>query len=94
MMTMPQQNRRRAKLQKSKTKTSGTSGSFRDFARKLRASSPLLTMFKPYAMAAEFPAGRSWQEVRSFLVRAGAEHEAVVGARMVWREFRLKSLKG
>jgi hypothetical protein len=80
------------KLQKPKA-TSGASRSFRDFARKLRANNPPLTMFKSYAMSAEFPAARSWQEVRGYLVRAGAEHEALVGARMVWRQFRLQAVR-
>lgn len=67
------------------------SRSFRDFARKLRADNLPLKLFKPYALGLEFPAGASWQEVRGFLIRIGAEHEAVVGARMAWREFRSKS---
>lgn len=66
--------------------------SFREFVRKLRADNLPLKMLKPYALTDEFPAGESWQEVRGFLVRTGAEHEAVVGARMAWREFRTRSL--
>ncbi len=87
-------NRKRAKLQKAKTRMAGASRSFRDFARKLRADNPALAAFKPHATAGDFPAANSWQEVRAYLVRAGADHEALVGARMAWREFRLKSVKG
>jgi hypothetical protein len=65
--------------------------SFREFARKLRGTDPPLKMFKACAMAADFPSAQSWQEVRGFLVRSGAEHEAIVGARMAWREFRSRS---
>ena len=49
-------------------------------------------MFKTCALGDEFPAAHSWQEVRGFLVRSGAEHEAIVGARMAWRDFRSKSV--
>jgi hypothetical protein len=87
-------SRKRAKLQKAKSGTAGASRSFRDFARKLRADNPALAAFKPHAMAADFPAASSWQEVRAYLVRAAADHEALVGARMAWREFRLRSVQG
>ena len=82
----------RVKAQKPREGAAGPDGSFREFARKLRAISPPLKMFKTCALADEFPAAHSWQEVRGFLVRSGAEHEAIVGARMAWREFRSKSV--
>ena len=72
-------------------RTTSASRSFRGFARKLQPANPPLKMFKTYALAEDFPAGESWQEVRGFLIRNGAEHEAVVGARIAWREFRSKS---
>lgn len=71
------------------TRRRPTARSFRDYARKLRADNAPLKMFKNYALGDEFPAGESWQEVRGYLVRAGAEHEALVGARLAWREFRI-----
>jgi hypothetical protein len=81
----------RAKLKKRPAKAP-LNRSFLDFARRLRPTNPPLKMFRERALAADFPAADSWQEVRGFLVRTGAEHEAIVGARMAWREYQSKSL--
>ena len=62
--------------------------SFRRFARKLRSRNPLLEAFKFHAAAPDFPEVDSWGELRSYLVRAGAQHEVMVSARKTWREFK------
>ena len=62
--------------------------SFRQFVRKVRSSEPALVLFKEHAAADLFPDAESWYEIRSYLVKAGADHEAFVGARMAWRGFR------
>jgi hypothetical protein len=62
--------------------------SFRHFIRKLPTTNPGLGLFKVHAAESNFPDTESWAEIRSYLVRAGAQHEAVVGARIAWREFR------
>ena len=62
--------------------------SFRHFACRLPGNDPALELFKHHASARDFPDTDSWAEIRSYLVQAGAQHEAMVGARIAWRGFR------
>ena len=88
-------------MQKSKAKTPGTSGPFRDYACKTCGVHPAFDDFKPYADAAEFQAGEvitgnpAGEEIQLMVV-AGAEHEAVAGLRISFGrvEYRLKTTKG
>jgi hypothetical protein len=50
--------------------------SFRDFARGINGSDPFLAAFKTQAMSDEFPNTDEWREIRYFLVRNSAPHEA------------------
>jgi hypothetical protein len=69
-------------------KASGRPISFRHFVRNLRGAKPVVAAFKVHAAENAFPNIDSWAEIRSYLVRTGAQHEAVVGARIAWREFQ------
>jgi len=71
-----------------KAKASGGPNSFGHFVRNLRGVDPVLAPFKAHAAANVFPHVDSWAEIRSYLFRTGAQHEAVVGARIAWREFQ------
>lgn len=74
-----------------KSKASGGAegpNSFRHFVRKLRTTDAGLGLFKVHAAESNFPDTDSWAEIRSYLVRIGAQHEVLVGARIAWREFR------
>lgn len=64
-------------------------GSFRQFVRKhaKRGADSAFESFQQLARDDSFPDVGSWAEIRSYLVNAGADHEAMVGARMAWREF-------
>jgi hypothetical protein len=72
--TMPQASRR--------------SNSFRHFVRNLNGGDSMLASFKAHAAANDFPDTESWAKIRSYLLRTGAEHETVVGARIAWRQFQ------
>lgn len=61
---------------------------FRAFARRHKSKNPLIVAFKPLAMGDDFPDADDFGSIRGHLVRTGADHEAVVGARMAWREYR------
>lgn len=61
--------------------------SFRAFVRKHEPNNPPINALRPYASADDFPSGGTWQEIRLHLLHAGAEHEAIVGARIAWREY-------
>jgi hypothetical protein len=63
-------------------------GTFRAFARQLKRKDPLFVAFKPHAMSDDFPDASDWGAIRRHLINNGADHEAVVGARMAWREYR------
>ena len=43
---------------------------------------------RDHAAANNFPDLESWAQIRSYMVHTGAPHEAMVGARIAWREFR------
>ena len=58
------------------------------FVRNLRSADPGQSAFKVHAAENEFPDIDSWAEMRSYLLRTGAQHEMMVGARIVWREFQ------
>lgn len=60
------------------------SHSFRQFVRKLHTTEPELILFKEHAAADAF----SWAEISSYLSNDGAPHDAIVGARLAWRQFR------
>jgi hypothetical protein len=62
--------------------------SFRNFVRNLNGGDSMLAPFKVHAAANDFPDTESWAKIRSYLVRIGAQHEAVVGARIAWRQFQ------
>ena len=69
-------------------KTSRATNSFRHYVRHLRGVDSVLAVFKAHASENAFPDIDSWAALRSHLVRTGAPHEAVVGARLAWREFQ------
>ena len=69
-------------------KARGRSNSFRHFVRNLRGVDPVLAAFKVHATENAFPNIDAWAEIRSYLVRTGAQHDAMVGARIAWREFQ------
>jgi hypothetical protein len=54
---------------------------FRQFVRSLHGADPVLAPFKVHVAANDIPGVDSWAEIRSYLFRTGAQHEAVVGAR-------------
>jgi hypothetical protein len=66
----------------------GASNSFRHFVRRLPGTNPLIAAFKVHAADGAFPDTDSWAAIRSYLVRTGAPHEAMVGARVAWRDFQ------
>ena len=65
-----------------------TPKSFRTFARRLKDEDPLIIAFKPLAMSDGFPDANDWGAIRHHLIRSGADHAAVVGARKAWRQYR------
>lgn len=73
---------------KATPKTTRGPNSFHHFVCKLPASDPVLAPFKVHAAANDFPDIDAWAEIRSYLLRTGAQHEAIVGARTAWREFQ------
>jgi len=85
-----QKTRSRRKARPSPKANRGLEGSqsFPQFVRKLRSTEPALVLFKAHAAADEFPDADTWSKIRSYLVKAGADHEAFFGARMAWRGFR------
>jgi hypothetical protein len=69
-------------------KASGASDSFGHFVRKLPGTDPLIAAFQVHAAENKCPDTGSWAKIRSHLSRTGAKHEAMVGARIAWREFQ------
>jgi hypothetical protein len=62
--------------------------SFSEFARRLKAHHPVFLAFKQYAVRSDFPDTSAWGAIRQYLEESGAEREAIVGARMAWRQYR------
>ena len=66
----------------------GALQSFRDFARELGGTHPLVVRFKAHAKSEGLPDANDWGGIRRHLMASGADHEAIVGARMAWRQYR------
>jgi hypothetical protein len=62
--------------------------SFREFVLRLKSKDPCVASFIAQAKNDCFRNISSWTEVRTYLNRAGAEHDAFIGARLAWREYR------
>jgi hypothetical protein len=65
-----------------------TAKSFREFALLLKRADPSLNSFVAHLTSEPLPNVNSWTEVRSYLTHSGAEHDAFVGGRMAWREYK------
>ena len=69
--------------------------SFREFVLHLTSNDPCVVSFIAQANNNFLRDANSWTEVRTYLNRAGAEHDAFIGARLAWREYHsaMKSKK-
>jgi hypothetical protein len=65
--------------------------SFREFALSMKPLDPALKSFIAHFKSEPLPHVTSWTEVRTYLNRSGAEHDAFVGGRAAWREYRSKA---
>ena len=84
---MPVKKARSRRKGRATPKASARPNSFRHFVRNLHGADLALAAFKVHAAENAFPNIDAWAEIRSYLVRTGAQHEAMVGARIAWREF-------
>jgi hypothetical protein len=65
--------------------------SFREFALRIKSADPALKSFIAHLKSEPLPTVSSWTEVRTYLNRSGAEHDAFVGGRVAWREYSSKA---
>lgn len=85
---MPVKKTRALVKARAKPKVSGGPNSFQHFVGKLRSTDPVVASIRDHAAANNFPDIESWAQIRSYMTHTGAAHEAMVGARIAWREFR------
>jgi hypothetical protein len=65
--------------------------SFREFVPRMKPVDRALESFIAHLKSEPLPHVTSWKEVRAYLNRSGAEHDAFVGGRAAWREYASKS---
>jgi hypothetical protein len=62
--------------------------SFREFVLGLTSNNPCMDSFIAQTNKTSLRDVSSWNEVRTYLNHAGAEHDAFIGARLAWRGYR------
>jgi hypothetical protein len=65
--------------------------SFGEFVLRMKPVGRALESFIAHLKSEPLPHVTSWTEVRTYLNRSGAEHDAFVGGRAAWREYRSKA---